>query len=225
MCHPFRSGSRGPARKTVRTPLWPSVTWLQVVMNIISDIARRGSPCVLAPPSLAPEEWTLWERNTYECGMCSMHINAYCRRKKPVVKGMSTCEYNAIDSCSPCQFLQCLPQRLYWTWTCSDLPKDELPACGYTGTLARVHSSIIFCNVRTCHLQLQYAARMSSVRAMYKLFTTHLTLGKMAFSEGVVTIQGRIQEFKKGGSFKEVLPECAENFWVTPLTFAKPCPF
>ena len=123
------------------------------------------------------------------------HKCIYCCRKKPVVKGMSTCEYNAIDSCSPCQFLQCLPQSWYWTWTCLDLPKDELPACGYTGTLARVHSSIIFCNVRTCHLQLQYAARMSSVRAMYKLFTTHLTLGKMAFSEGVVTIQGRIQEF------------------------------
>ena len=24
----------------------------------------------LVPPSLAPEERTLWERNTYECGVC-----------------------------------------------------------------------------------------------------------------------------------------------------------
>ena len=37
--------------------------------------------------------------------------------------------------------------------------------------------------------------------------------------------QGRIQEFKKGGSFKSVRVERAEKFWVTMPTFAKPCPF
>ena len=34
-------------------------------------------------------------------------------------------------------------------------------------------------------------------------------------------MQGRIQEFKKGGSFKE----CARKFRVTTPTFAKPRPF
>jgi len=37
--------------------------------------------------------------------------------------------------------------------------------------------------------------------------------------------QGRIQEFKKGGSFKIVRAERAEKFWVTTPTFAKPRPF
>ena len=37
--------------------------------------------------------------------------------------------------------------------------------------------------------------------------------------------QGRIQEFKKGGSFKRVRAERAEKFWVTTPTFAKPRPF
>ena len=34
--------------------------------------------------------------------------------------------------------------------------------------------------------------------------------------------QGRIQEFKKGGSFKRVRAERAEKFRVTTPTFAKP---
>ena len=40
-----------------------------VVMNIINGIAREGSACALVSPSLAPEEWTLWERNTCKCGI------------------------------------------------------------------------------------------------------------------------------------------------------------
>ena len=39
------------------------------VMNIINSIARGGSPCVRAPPSLAAEERMLWERSTYESGV------------------------------------------------------------------------------------------------------------------------------------------------------------
>ena len=39
---------------------------LWVVMIIINGIARGGSPCVLAPPSLATEERMMCERSTYE---------------------------------------------------------------------------------------------------------------------------------------------------------------
>ena len=38
-------------------------------------------------------------------------------------------------------------------------------------------------------------------------------------------VQGWIQEFKKGGSFKRVHAERAEKFWVTTPTFAKLHPF
>jgi len=41
-----------------------------VVMNIINSIARMDSPCVLVPPSLAPEEQMLWESSTCKGGMC-----------------------------------------------------------------------------------------------------------------------------------------------------------
>ena len=44
-------------------------------MNIINGIARRVSPCVRAPPSLAAEERMLWERSTYESGVHGMHEN------------------------------------------------------------------------------------------------------------------------------------------------------
>ena len=48
-------------------------------MNIINGIARAGSPHVLVPASLAPEEGMLWERSTCNSGMCWMHINVYLR--------------------------------------------------------------------------------------------------------------------------------------------------
>ena len=46
----------------------PQLLGSQVVMNIINGIAREGFPCALVPPSLAPEERTLWKINTFECG-------------------------------------------------------------------------------------------------------------------------------------------------------------
>ena len=48
----------------------PRLLGCWVVMNIINGIAREGSLCALVPPSLAPEEQTLWERNNCKCGMC-----------------------------------------------------------------------------------------------------------------------------------------------------------
>ena len=48
--------------------LWPPISGLVGVMNILNGIARGGSPCVWAPPSLAAEERMLWERST--CAEC-----------------------------------------------------------------------------------------------------------------------------------------------------------
>ena len=55
--------------------LWPPISGLVGVMNIINGIARGVSPCVRAPPSLAAEERMLWERSTYESGVRWMHEN------------------------------------------------------------------------------------------------------------------------------------------------------
>jgi len=41
----------------------------------MNSIARGGSPCVLAPPSLASEKQMLWEKS--KGGTCGMHENAY----------------------------------------------------------------------------------------------------------------------------------------------------
>ena len=55
--------------------LWPPISGLVGIMNIINGIARGVSPCVRAPPSLAPEERMLWERSTYESGVRWMYEN------------------------------------------------------------------------------------------------------------------------------------------------------
>jgi len=61
-----------------------------VVMNIINGIARGGSHVyILAIPSLAPEEWMLWQRSTYESGMCWICIVGE-KIKNSVVKGFLT---------------------------------------------------------------------------------------------------------------------------------------
>jgi len=57
-------------------------------MNIINGIANGGSPHVLVPSSLAPEEQTLWERSTCERGMCWMYTNVYCWGKNFGLKGL-----------------------------------------------------------------------------------------------------------------------------------------
>jgi len=56
-----------------------------VVINIINGI---GSPLVLVPPSLFPEEQTLW---ACEHGMCWMYTK-YCWGKDFGLKGF-TCVY------------------------------------------------------------------------------------------------------------------------------------
>ena len=42
--------------KSVQSPLDPQLLSFWVIMNIVNGISEGGSPCVLAPPSLAPEE-------------------------------------------------------------------------------------------------------------------------------------------------------------------------
>ena len=54
-------------RISLLSPLTPDC------LNMINDIARRGSLCAFVPPSLATEEQTLWERNTYKHGLCNVH--------------------------------------------------------------------------------------------------------------------------------------------------------
>jgi len=36
----------------------------------VGCIAREVTSCLLAPPNLAPEEQTLWERSSHKCGTC-----------------------------------------------------------------------------------------------------------------------------------------------------------
>ena len=53
-----------------------------VVMIIVNGITRRGSLCVFAPLSLAPEEQMLQQRSTNKCGTYWMCINVYCWGRK-----------------------------------------------------------------------------------------------------------------------------------------------
>jgi len=57
-------------------------------MNIINGIAGGGFLCALVPPSLAPEEQTLWEWNTCKHGMCWMYTNTYCWGKNSSFEGL-----------------------------------------------------------------------------------------------------------------------------------------
>ena len=50
--------SGGPAWELVWSPLRPPNAG---VWNTINDIGKGGSTCVLAPPSLAPDEQMMWE--------------------------------------------------------------------------------------------------------------------------------------------------------------------
>ena len=79
----------GPARESVQCPLLPQLLCSWVVMNIINGIASEGSPCVLVPPSLDPEEKTLWERNTCEQSMWWTYTNVYCWGKNLGLKGLT----------------------------------------------------------------------------------------------------------------------------------------
>ena len=61
---------------------------LHGLVDIINGTARGCSPCVRAPPSLAPDERMLWERSTYEGGVRWMHENVSSWGKNSVVKGL-----------------------------------------------------------------------------------------------------------------------------------------
>ena len=72
--------------------LWPPIAQFRISLMALLGGGRGGgggggggSPCVLAPPSLAPEEQTLWDRSTCEGGMCRMHENVYCMLGKSFI--------------------------------------------------------------------------------------------------------------------------------------------
>lgn len=54
-------------------PIWPTVAW---------PLGGHEYGGALAPPSLAPEERTLCERGTHECGTSWMHEKVYVLLRK-----------------------------------------------------------------------------------------------------------------------------------------------